>query len=157
DGRSVRCRRARGHHRPPRSGGHASPAWPARRRREPCPCFGTIGDGRLAAGPAGGYASGPWNLAPPRLDLAILALRYDLREAFEPGALVSSDPLLIVARKTMPADDLNGFVAWLKAKPDRATQGTTGAGGISTVGGLFFRRAAGTQFRCVPYRGGLGP
>src|SRR4029450_4629852 len=84
-------------------------------------------------------------------------LRYDLVGDFEPVALVSSDPLLIVARKTMPADDLKDFVAWLKANPDRATQGTTGAGGISTVGGLFFRRATGTQFRFVPYRGGLGP
>jgi len=70
---------------------------------------------------------------------------------------VSSDSLLIVARKTMPANDLNAFVAWLKENPNQATQGTTGAGGVSTVGGLFFRKATGTQFRFVPYRGGLGP
>jgi tripartite-type tricarboxylate transporter receptor subunit TctC len=87
----------------------------------------------------------------------MFALRYDLLADFEAVALVSSDPLLIVARKTMPANDLKEFVAWLKANPDQATQGTTGAGGISTVGGLFFRRATGTRFRFVPYRGGLGP
>ena len=52
-------------------------------------------------------------------------------------ALVSNDPLMIVARKSMPANDLKEFIAWLKANPDQATQGTTGAGGISTVGGLF--------------------
>src|SRR5262249_59748864 len=63
----------------------------------------------------------------------------------------------VVARKSMPANALKEFIAWLKANPDRATQGTTGAGGISTVGGLFFRRATGTRFRFVPYRGGLGP
>src|SRR5262244_4293099 len=118
---------------------------------------GTIGVGRVAAAPADGYTSVLGNWATHALNGAMFALRYDLREDFEPVALVSSDPLLIVARKTMPANDLKEFIAWLKANPDQATQGTTGAGGISTVGGLFFRRATGTQFRFVPYRGGLGP
>ena len=118
---------------------------------------GTIGVGRVAAAPAGGYTSVLGNWATHVLNGAMFPLRYDLLADFEPVALVSSDPLLIVARKSMPANDLREFIAWLKANPDQATQGTTGAGGISTVGGLFFRRATGTQFRFVPYRGGLGP
>src|SRR5258708_14740912 len=61
----------------------------------------------------------------------------------------------MVARKSFPANDLKEFIAWLKANPDGGTQGTTGAGGISTVGGLFFRKETGTQFRFVPYRNGL--
>jgi tripartite-type tricarboxylate transporter receptor subunit TctC len=36
-------------------------------------------------------------------------------------------------------------------------QGTTGAGGLSTVGGLFFQKETGTRFKFVPYRGGLAP
>jgi tripartite-type tricarboxylate transporter receptor subunit TctC len=62
---------------------------------------------------------------------------------------------MIVGKKALPAKDLKEFVAWLKANPDQATQGTTGAGGISTVGGLFFQRETGTRFRFVPYRVGL--
>ena len=118
---------------------------------------GTIGVGRVAAAPADGYTAVLGNWATHVLNGAMFALRYDLRVDFEPVALVSSDPLMIVARKSMPANDLREFIAWLKANPDQATQGTTGAGGISTVGGLFFRRATGTRFRFVPYRGGLGP
>jgi tripartite-type tricarboxylate transporter receptor subunit TctC len=118
---------------------------------------GTIGVGRVAAAAADGYTSVLGNWATHVLNGAVFALRYDLRADFEPVALVSNDPLVIVARKSMPASDLKEFIAWLKANPDRATQGTTGAGGISTVGGLFFRKATGTQFRFVPYRGGLGP
>jgi tripartite-type tricarboxylate transporter receptor subunit TctC len=118
---------------------------------------GTIGVGRVAGASADGYTLVLGNWATHVLNGAMFALRYDLLGDFGPVALVSSDPLLIVARKTMPANDLKGFIAWLKANPDQATQGTTGAGGISTVGGLFFRRATGTQFRFVPYRGGLGP
>jgi tripartite-type tricarboxylate transporter receptor subunit TctC len=86
----------------------------------------------------------------------MFTLSYDLQKDFEPVALISNDPLSIVARKSLPAGDLNQFVAWLKSKPDMATQGTTGAGGISTVGGLFFQKETGTRYKFVPYRGGLG-
>ncbi len=118
---------------------------------------GTIGVGRVAGAAADGYTTVLGNWATHVLNGAMFALRYDLIRDFDPVGLVSSDPLLIVARPTMPANDLKEFIAWLKANPDQATQGTTGAGGISTAGGLLFRKATGTQFRFVPYRGGLGP
>src|SRR5712691_1035726 len=117
---------------------------------------GTIGVGRVAGAAADGYTCVLGNWATHVLNGALFALRYDLIRDFDPVGLVSSDPLLIVARPTMPANDLKEFIAWLKANPDQATQGTTGAGGISTAGGLLFRKATGTQFRFVPYRGGLG-
>jgi len=88
---------------------------------------GTIGVGRVAAAPADGYTAVLGNWATHVLNGTIFALRYDLRADFEPVALVSNDPLLIVARKSMPANNLEAFIAWLKANPDQATQGTTGA------------------------------
>jgi tripartite-type tricarboxylate transporter receptor subunit TctC len=118
---------------------------------------GTIGVGRVAGAPADGYTLvlGTW--ATHVLNGPMFALKYDLQRDFEPISLVSNDPLLIVAKKAVPAENLKEFIAWLKANPDLATQGTTGAGGISTVGGLFFRKATDTRFRFVPYRGGLAP
>src|SRR6516164_9404746 len=67
---------------------------------------GTIGVGRVAAAPADGYTSVLGNWATHVLNGAMFALRYDLRADFEPVALVSNDPLMIVARKSMPANDL---------------------------------------------------
>jgi tripartite-type tricarboxylate transporter receptor subunit TctC len=116
---------------------------------------GTIGVGRVARAAPDGYTLVLGNWATHVLNGPMFALPYDLVKDFEPVALVSSDPLMIVGKKAMPATNLNEFVAWLKANPDQATQGTTGAGGISTVGGLFFQRATGTRFRFVPYRVGL--
>jgi tripartite-type tricarboxylate transporter receptor subunit TctC len=116
---------------------------------------GTIGVGRVARAAPDGYTVVLGNWATHVLNGPMFSLQYDLINDFEPVALVSSDPLMIVGRKALPAKDLKEFVAWLKANPDRATQGTTGAGGISTVGGLFFQRATGTRFRFVPYRVGL--
>jgi tripartite-type tricarboxylate transporter receptor subunit TctC len=116
---------------------------------------GTIGVGRVARALPDGYTLVLGNWATHVLNGPMFSLAYDLQKDFEPVALVSSDPLMIVARKTIPARNLREFVSWLKDNPERATQGTTGAGGISTVGGLFFARETGTRFRFVPYRGGL--
>jgi tripartite-type tricarboxylate transporter receptor subunit TctC len=117
---------------------------------------GTIGVGRVARAAPDGYTLVLGNWATHVLNGPMFALQYDLEKDFEQVSLVSSDPLIIVARKTMPARDLKEFIAWLKANPNSATQGTTGAGGISTVGGLFFQKETATRFRFVPYRVGLG-
>jgi hypothetical protein len=41
----------------------------------------------------------------------------------------------------MPANDLMGLIAWLKANPDKATLGIGGAGGVPHISGIFFQRA----------------
>jgi len=118
---------------------------------------GTIGVGRVARTAPDGYTFVLGSWATHVLNGPMFALQYDLIKDFEAISLITSEPLMIVARKTMPANNLQEFVTWLKANPDQVTQGTTGAGGISTVGGLFFQKETGTRFRFVPYRGGLGP
>src|SRR6516164_2213303 len=50
---------------------------------------------------------------------------------------------------------LKGLIAWLKANPDKATQGHGGPGGVAHITGLFLQREAGTRFQFVPYRGGV--
>jgi tripartite-type tricarboxylate transporter receptor subunit TctC len=118
---------------------------------------GMIGVGRVARTARDGYTFVLGGFATHVLNGPMLALQYDLVRDFEAVSLISSHPLMIVAWKTMQANNLQEFIAWLKANPDQAAQGTTGAGGVSTVVGLFFEKETGTQFRFVPYRGGLGP
>jgi tripartite-type tricarboxylate transporter receptor subunit TctC len=117
---------------------------------------GTIGVGRVARASPDGYTFVLGNWATHVLAGPLSALQYDLQRDFQPVALVSSSPLIIVARKTMPADDLKGFISWLKANPGKATQGTAGASGLAMVGGLLLRQETGVRFELVPYRGGLG-
>jgi tripartite-type tricarboxylate transporter receptor subunit TctC len=54
----------------------------------------------------------------------------------------------------MPANDLKGLIAWLKANPGKATQGSAGVGSIAHVVGLLLQNETGTRFQLVPYRGG---
>jgi tripartite-type tricarboxylate transporter receptor subunit TctC len=70
---------------------------------------------------------------------------------FAPIAPLVTNPLVLFARKTIPAKDLNELIAWLKANPNKVSAGT-GAPYPHVVTALF-RKETGTQFAFVPYRG----
>ena len=114
---------------------------------------GSIGTGRVARAAPDGYTLvlGYWGTHV--VNGAIYSLQYDVLTDFEPIALLPAQPLLVAAKKTMPANDLRELIAWLKANPDKAAQGTAGIGSIGHVAGLFFQKATGTRFQFVPYRG----
>jgi tripartite-type tricarboxylate transporter receptor subunit TctC len=67
--------------------------------------------------------------------------------------LLADGPLLMTARQTMPASDLKELIAWLKANPDKASQGITGVGAVEHVAAVLFQKQTGTRFQIVPYRG----
>ena len=60
---------------------------------------------------------------------------------------------LIVGKKSLPADDMNGLIAWLKDNPDKASVGIAGVGATGHLAGISFQKATGTKFQFVPYRG----
>jgi tripartite-type tricarboxylate transporter receptor subunit TctC len=117
---------------------------------------GTIGVGRVARAAPDGHAISIGNWTTHVANGAIYSLQYDLLKDFEPVALISTTSWLIMAKKAMPANDLNGFIAWLKTNPGRASAGTAGIGSGEHVSGLLFQSMTGTHFQFVPYRGG-GP
>ena len=84
---------------------------------------------------------------------AIYRLTYNVQSDFTPVALLSSNPLLIVSSKKTPAKDLKELIAWLKANPGKATQGTSGIGSAGHIGGVFFEKMTGTKYNYIPYRG----
>jgi tripartite-type tricarboxylate transporter receptor subunit TctC len=114
---------------------------------------GSIGVGRVARAAGDGYTLviGVWGTHV--LNGAIYPLQYDLLKDFEPISLLASNPMVIVAKKVMPAKDLMELIAWLKANPDKASAGTTGTGGASHVAAILFQKETGTRFQFVPYRG----
>jgi len=117
---------------------------------------GSIGVGRVVRAPADGYTVSVGNLSSHVFNGAIYTLQYDLLNDLEPVALLSSQPLMFVAKKSMPANDLKEFIAWLKANPGKASQGTPGAGTAAHIAGAFLQIQTGTKFAFVPYRG-TGP
>src|SRR5262249_35043091 len=115
---------------------------------------GTLGVGRAARAAPDGYTVSIGNWGSHIVNGAIYALPYDLERDFEPVARLSANPYVIVARKDLPAGDLKELVAWLKANPDKATEGTAGSGSGQHVSGVYFQNVTGARFQFVPYRAG---
>jgi tripartite-type tricarboxylate transporter receptor subunit TctC len=117
---------------------------------------GSIAVGRAARAEPDGYTLSIGHVGTHVFNGAILTLPYDLRTAFDPVGEIASNPQLIDAKKTLPAQTLKEFIAWLKANPGKALQGTGGIGSPAHIMGSYFQHETGTQFVFVPYRGG-GP
>jgi tripartite-type tricarboxylate transporter receptor subunit TctC len=115
---------------------------------------GTIGVGRIARAPPDGYTLGIGSWSTHVANGAAYALPYDVLNDFEPVSLLVDGPLLITAKKTIPAGNLQEFIAWLRANPGKAAQGHSGLGGMAHVAGLLLQKETGTSFQSVPYRGG---
>jgi tripartite-type tricarboxylate transporter receptor subunit TctC len=114
---------------------------------------GAIGAGRVARAAPDGYTLCVGFLGTHVLNGAVFSLEYDVVKDFQPIAMLASNPQLIVATKAVPANNLAEFIAWLKANPGKATQGTAGVGSPSHVSGAYFQRATGTTFQFAQYRG----
>jgi tripartite-type tricarboxylate transporter receptor subunit TctC len=115
---------------------------------------GTIGVGRVARAAPNGYmlSIGAWSTHV--LNGAAYALPYDVLQDFTPVALLSSNPLLIVTNKEVPAANLKELIAWIKANQDKVSIGIGSM--IHRVGGAYFQNLTDTRLTLVPYRG-AGP
>jgi tripartite-type tricarboxylate transporter receptor subunit TctC len=113
---------------------------------------GTIGVTRAERATPDGYTIqwGMWgtNVA----NGAIYPLDFNLLTDLDPVALVATQPFLVDARKTMPANNLSELVAWLKANADKATMGTSGVGSPSHVAGVLMENLVGVKWQMISYR-----
>jgi tripartite-type tricarboxylate transporter receptor subunit TctC len=114
---------------------------------------GSIGVGRAVRAPADGYTLSIGTSSTHVLTGGLYALPFDLLRDLEPVIEIGSEPLLIVGRKSLPADDLKGLIAYLKTNPDNASVGIAGAGATGHLTGISFQKQTGTRFQFVPYRG----
>jgi tripartite-type tricarboxylate transporter receptor subunit TctC len=114
---------------------------------------GSIGAARVARAAPDGYTLSLGDWSTHVANGAIYTLSYDLLNDFRPVALLSSNPMLILARKGVPAKTLNELIAWLKANSGNVSQGTSGAGSPPYIAGAYFQRVTGADIQMVPYRG----
>ena len=114
---------------------------------------GSLGVGRLARAAPDGYTIdiGQWDT---HVGSIIYHLNYDLQKDFAPIGLISINPMLLVAKKTLPADNLDALAVWMKAHPGEAKFVNQNAS--AQVGGLLLQKLTDTQVLFIPYRG-AGP
>jgi tripartite-type tricarboxylate transporter receptor subunit TctC len=114
---------------------------------------GSTGVGRAARAPADGYTLQIGTSTTNMLLGGLYALQFDLLGDLAPVIQIANEPLMIVGKKALPANDLKEAIAWLKANSDKATIGIPAVGGTGHLAGLSFLKETGTQAQFVPYRG----
>jgi tripartite-type tricarboxylate transporter receptor subunit TctC len=114
---------------------------------------GSLGVSRLSKAAPDGYTIdiGQWDT---HVGSIIYKLDHDLEKDFEPIALISNNPQLMVAKKNLPADNLRDLVAWMKANPGKINFVNQNA--AAAVTGVNFEKLTGQKIQFIPYRG-AGP
>jgi tripartite-type tricarboxylate transporter receptor subunit TctC len=115
---------------------------------------GSIGVGKVAHSAPDGYTLSIGHVQTHVFNPAIMKLDYDVVNDFAPVSLIADTPIWIIANKSVPAGDVKGLIAWLKAGNGKATMGTVGVGGPTDVAARIFEKETGATFQIVPYRGG---
>jgi tripartite-type tricarboxylate transporter receptor subunit TctC len=114
---------------------------------------GTIGGAKVAHARPDGYMMAIGHVGTHVITGAIQKMDYDVFEDFQPVAMITTNPQIIVSRNDVPAKTLKELMAWAKAKPEPVTVGTGGPGTPAHVSGVYFQQQTGTPVQIVHYRG----
>jgi tripartite-type tricarboxylate transporter receptor subunit TctC len=112
---------------------------------------GNIATARAVRARADGYTIQIGFISTHALNGAFYSLSYDIVNDFAPISPIVTFSGVYFGRKTLPANDLQELIAWLKANPTKASAGIYSVGG--RVISAHFQRETKTQFTLVPYRG----
>lgn len=114
---------------------------------------GSTAIGRLSRTPADGYtvSLGQWDTMVGNI---VYKLNYDLEKDFTHIGMVSINPQLLIARKSLLANDLPSLLAYIKANSGNVRYVNQNSG--AKLSGIQLQNATGAELQFVPYRG-AGP
>src|ERR1700754_4011714 len=115
---------------------------------------GTIGEGVIAKASADGYTILHDATAYSVNGALYPSLPFDYDKDFEPVALVSLVPNILVVTPSLPVKTLADVIAYAKAAPDGIDIASSGNGTLQHLSLEMFRFMTGAKVNHVPYRGG---
>jgi len=80
-------------------------------------------------------------------------LPFDTEKDFTPVAMINSNPLVLVGRKTLEANTLPELVAWMKSSPAPAKMAHPGIGSTGHLATFLLAQALAVKVDHIPYRG----
>ena len=114
----------------------------------------TIGSAMVARAPADGYTL---LLVAPDLaineSLMASRLSYDARKDFSPVIRAAWSPMVLVTHPSVPAKNVNEFLALAKARPGKINFASGGIGTGAHLALELFKTRAGVDVTHVPYKG----
>ena len=82
---------------------------------------------------------------------------YNLKTDFTPVALLVEQPIVLIARKDLPVNNLAEFIAYARANQAKMQYGSGGVGSAPHLACELLNAAIGVNTTHVPYRGGGTP
>jgi tripartite-type tricarboxylate transporter receptor subunit TctC len=115
---------------------------------------GTVGSGRVAKAAQDGYTMLIGNSGTHVYSQSLYKKApYDSMADFEPVAIVTGSPRLLVSRKDLPVNNLKEFIAYMKANKDKVQYSSAGVGSGTHLPCALFNFVTGIDITHVPYRG----
>jgi tripartite-type tricarboxylate transporter receptor subunit TctC len=117
---------------------------------------GTVAALRVKRAPPDGYTIMTGQLGTHAAASALQpGLGYDPRTDFTPVGLMALTPVVILGRRDFPPNDLQKFVAYLKANAHELDEGHAGPGSISFASCMLFNQILKVRPRLVPHDGAV--
>ncbi len=114
---------------------------------------GTLGAADVARAAPDGYKVLVWHIGMSTAPALYRKLPFDPLKDFEYIGLINDVPMTLLSRTTLPANNLQELVAYVKANQTKVTLANAGLGAASHLCGLLFQQAIQTDLTTVPYKG----
>lgn len=116
---------------------------------------GTVGIGKAIAASPDGYTflmAGDAPLVPGGPGQS--SYRFDMLRELMPVSLVNTAPMVLVAHPSVPANNFDELVAYIRRNPGRLNYASSGVGTLPHLAMEMVKRKAGLHIVHIPYRGG---
>jgi tripartite-type tricarboxylate transporter receptor subunit TctC len=117
---------------------------------------GTIGATKVARAAPNGYTIFLHHMGMSTAPALYNKLNFDPMTDFEYIGQVLDVPMTLLARKDIPANNLQELIAYIKANENKVSLADAGLGAVSNLCGLMFKSAIGVNINTIPYKG-TGP
>jgi tripartite-type tricarboxylate transporter receptor subunit TctC len=114
---------------------------------------GNIGAGQVAKAAPDGYTFLVGTVSTHAINPFLYSkLPYDTVKDFQPVSLIARLPNILVVHPSLPANNVQELIAYLKANPDKLSYGSSGAGTSIHLAAELFKIKTGTTMTHVPFR-----
>lgn len=114
---------------------------------------GTLGAAKVAQAAPTGHTVLLHHMGMATAPALYKKLSFDPVKDFEPIAQVLDVPMLLLARKGLPASDLPELQAYLRQHKDQVSLAHAGLGAVSHLCGMLITSALGISLTTIPYKG----
>ena len=116
---------------------------------------GQIGVESVAKARPDGYAAVVAASAAITINVHLTKLGYDPIKDLAPITMLVSSPTALAVNASLPVDNLEQFIAYLKKNPGKVSYSTSGIGSQLHVAGELLKQRTGVQMTAVAYKGTL--